>query len=84
MAYIDHFFKVLIESGASDLHLGQGQPPKIRRHGEIVAISEEILTREQMSFMLSEICSPARWERFEESGDAPHTMTLNGMSFRRR
>lgn len=69
MAYIDHFFKVLIEAGGSDLHLGEGQPPKIRRHGEIIPISEEILTREQMAFMLSEICSPSRWERYEECGD---------------
>lgn len=69
MAYIDHFFKVLIEAGGSDLHLGEGQPPKIRRHGEIHPISDEPLTREQMAFMLSEICSPSRWERFEEAGD---------------
>ncbi len=69
MAYIDHFFQVLIESGGSDLHLGEGQPPKIRRHGEIIPISDEILTREQMAFMLSEICSPSRWERYEEAGD---------------
>lgn len=69
MAYIDHFFKVLIESGGSDLHLGEGQPPKIRRHGEIIPISDEPLTREQMAFMLSEICSPSRWERYEECGD---------------
>jgi len=69
MAYIDTLFKVLIESGGSDLHLGQGQPPKIRRHGEIISISDEILTLEQMSYMLSEICTPNRWKKFEENGD---------------
>ncbi len=30
MAYIDQFFEVLVEAGASDLHLAEGQPPKIR------------------------------------------------------
>ncbi len=69
MAYIHQFFKVLIEAGGSDLHLGEGNPPKIRRHGEILPIREEVLTHEEMVFMLSEICSPARWERFEEAGD---------------
>lgn len=69
MAYIDAYFKVLIETGASDLHLGEGQPAKIRRHGEIVPISDEILTRETMAYMLSEICSPSRWQRYEECGD---------------
>lgn len=69
MSYIHQFFQVLIEAGASDLHLGEGQPPKIRLHGEIVPIREEPLTHEEMSFMLSEICSPQRWQRFEEMGD---------------
>lgn len=69
MAYIKQFFDVLIESGGSDLHLGEGQPPKIRRHGEIIPIRETDLTHEEISFMLSEICSPARWQRFEETGD---------------
>jgi twitching motility protein PilT len=69
MPYIDQFFQVLIDSGASDLHLSQGQPPKVRRHGEIVSIREEPLTYEEMSYMLSEICTPERWQRFEEHGD---------------
>lgn len=69
MAYIHQFFDVLIQAGGSDLHLGEGEPPKIRRHGEILPIREEALTHEEMSFMLSEICSPTRWERYEETGD---------------
>ncbi len=69
MAFINQFFDVLIESGGSDLHLGEGQPPKIRRHGEIIPIRETPLSHEEMAFMLSEICSPARWQRFEETGD---------------
>jgi len=69
MAYINQFFQVLIEAGASDLHVGEGQPPKIRRHGEIVPIRQEILTNEEMTFMLQEICGPKRWEKFLEHGD---------------
>lgn len=69
MPYIDQFFQVLVESGASDLHLAEGQSPKVRQHGEIVSIREEPLTREEMAYMLSEICSPVKWERFEEHGD---------------
>jgi twitching motility protein PilT len=69
MAYIDQFFKVLIESGASDLHLAEEQPPKIRRHGEIIPIREEVLSRDEVSYMLSEICTPKRWESFEQTGD---------------
>ncbi len=69
MAYIDQFFDVLIQEGASDLHIGQGQPPKIRRHGDIVPIREELITQEEAAYMLSEIAGPERWTRFEEAGD---------------
>ena len=69
MAYIDQFFEVLINAGASDLHLGEGQPPKIRRHGGIIPIREEILSKDEMAFMMSEISGPERWERFLEQGD---------------
>jgi len=69
MPYIDQFFQVLVESGASDLHLGEGQPPKVRRHGEIIPIRDEPLAQQEMAHMLSEICSPERWARFEENGD---------------
>ena len=69
MAYIDQFFEVLVNAGASDLHLGEGQPPKIRRHGEIVPIRNEPLTHDEMAYMMSEICGPERWQRYLEVGD---------------
>lgn len=69
MAYIDQFFEVLIAEGASDLHLGQGQPPKIRRHGEVTAIRDEALSEEEMAFMMSEISGPERWEKYLAGGD---------------
>ncbi len=69
MPYIDQFFEVLVQAGASDLHLGQGAPPKIRRHGEIIPIRDEPLDHDEMAFMMSEIAGPERWKRFEEGGD---------------
>ncbi len=69
MAYIDQFFEVLVNAGASDLHLAEGQPPKIRRHGEVMQIRNEPLTRDEMAYMMSEISGPERWQRYEESGD---------------
>jgi twitching motility protein PilT len=69
MAYIDQFFEVLVNAGASDLHLGEGQPPKIRRHGEVMPIRAEALTRDEMAYMMSEISGLERWQRYEEGGD---------------
>jgi twitching motility protein PilT len=69
MAYIDQFFEVLVNAGASDLHLAEGDSPKIRRHGEMVAIRNEPLTHDEMAFMMSEISGPERWQKFIEGGD---------------
>jgi twitching motility protein PilT len=77
MAYIDQIFDVLVTAGASDLHLGEGQPPKIRRHGEMVPIREEALTNEEMAYMMSEICGPERWARYLETGDLDFAYEMN-------
>ena len=69
MAYIDQFFEVLISAGASDLHMGEGEPPKIRRHGEIMPIRNEVLTHDEMAYMMSEISGTDRWDRFIQYGD---------------
>ena len=80
MAYIDQFFDVLVQAGASDLHLGEGQPPKIRHHGEIKPIRDEALTQEEMAYMMSEISGPDRWSRFMESGDLDFAYEMNEAS----
>ncbi len=69
MAYIDQFFEVLVTSGSSDLHMQESQPPKIRRHGEMLPIRNEALTHEEMAYLMSEICGPDRWARYNETGD---------------
>jgi len=77
MAYIDQFFEVLVNAGASDLHLGETQPPKIRRHGDVIPIRDVALSRDEMSYMLSEIAGPDRWQRFEATGDLDFAYEMN-------
>lgn len=69
MPIIDGYFHKLIEAGGSDLHLTQGQPPKVRVHGSIKPISDEILTESILETMMREICEPRAWERYREKGD---------------
>ena len=69
MAYIDQFLSVIVEQGGSDLHIGEGQPPKMRRHGDVMPIRDEPVTRDEAAGMLSEICAGQSWELFEERGD---------------
>jgi len=69
MAEIDQFFQVLIESGGSDLHLSEGQPPKVRVHGSIEPISDGVLDHETMMRLMSEICDPRAFEKYLATGD---------------
>ncbi len=69
MAVIDQYFQHLISAGASDLHLSEGQPPKIRTHGAITPIANEDLQHSTLDHMLREICEEDAYERFLEKGD---------------
>ena len=69
MAYIDQFLEIVVRQGASDLHIGEQQPPKIRTHGDIMPIRDEPISREEAARMLSEVCGPKNWEIFQERGD---------------
>ncbi len=80
MAYIDQFFDVLVQAKASDLHIGEGEPPKIRVHGEIVPIREEPITNEEAAYMMSEIAGPKGWATFEERGDFDFAYSMNAES----
>ncbi len=80
MAYIDQFFHVLVEAGASDLHLGEGRPPKIRLHGQMLPIRDEVLTKDELAGMLSEICSEHQWQIFEQRGDLDFAYEMDAFS----
>src|SRR6266566_3506860 len=69
MAYLDQFLSVIVKHGGSDLHIGEGQPPKMRMHGDIMPIRAELVTHEEAVQMMSEICGPHNWELFEGRGD---------------
>ena len=84
MPIIDTFFHTLIERGGSDLHITEGQPPKIRVHGGIKPISDEVLTRDFMETIMREICEPRAWAicRPYIAGDAkcgPGIVGANGL-----
>src|SRR5438046_118120 len=69
MAYLDQFLKVIVAQGGSDLHIGEGQPPKMRRHGDVMPIRDAPVTRAEAMSMLSEVCDERTWKIFEERGD---------------
>jgi twitching motility protein PilT len=69
MAYLDQFLSVIVEQDGSDLHIGEGQPPKMRKHGDIMPIRAATVSHDEAMSMLSEVCGQKNWEIFEERGD---------------
>src|SRR5213082_954568 len=80
MAYLDQFLSVIVKHGGSDLHIGEGEPPKMRMHGDIMPIRAEQVTREEAIQMMSEICGPHNWEIFEGRGDLDFAYEMDGAS----
>ena len=77
---IDEFFQALVDNGGSDLHLSEGQPPKIRVHGDVTPIREEPLTHEEMVELMEPICPPKLWKEYCEIGDADFAYEMNEKS----
>ncbi len=69
MAKIDAFFKLMVDAGASDLHLVAGAVPRVRIHGELQKIKYPPLDNEELKSMLYEIAPEDKIKIFEETGD---------------
>lgn len=69
MAIIDEYFRYLVQEGGSDLHVSEGQPPKIRVNGSVTAFSEDVLSGDSFRNMLAEICDVDAFNRYLEEGD---------------
>lgn len=70
MAKIDSLFRYLVTTKGSDLHLSEGQLPKIRVHGSVTDIpGYDVLQGDSFKDLLGEICDERAFERYLEAGD---------------
>src|SRR3984893_769285 len=69
MASLRPLLNIVIEQGGSDLHIAEGQPPKMRKHGDVMPIGTEPMMREETMSMLREVSGEPNWKLFEERGD---------------
>ncbi|MBF0331815.1 MAG: PilT/PilU family type 4a pilus ATPase [Candidatus Omnitrophica bacterium] len=77
MPKIDRIFEQMIALKASDLHMAQGQRPKMRVHGSLVEVEgTTVLTQEELRGLLIEIAPPERWAKFEQGGDLDFAYAL--------
>jgi twitching motility protein PilT len=80
MAKLDAFFKLMVEQGASDLHLVSGSQPILRVHGELQRIRYQELEDDDLKKMLYEIAPEHKIKAFEETGDVDFAYEIPGLA----
>lgn len=78
MPLIDQLLDALLEREGSDLHLITDQPAKIRYHGKLTALTDEIITNKNIEEMLNEICPPLKWDYFMKNKELDFAYEMKG------
>ena len=65
---LNKFFRAAIKTGASDLHLKVGQPPKLRIHEQLKDTTGEVMSEERLEQLVFEILGPQQKEFFLKNG----------------
>ncbi|MGC9016617.1 MAG: type IV pilus twitching motility protein PilT [Caldimicrobium sp.] len=80
MAKLDPFFKLVVDTGASDLHLSVGNPPLLRLHGDLQRVKYKNLEEEELREMLYEIIPEEIIKKFEEEGEVDFGLEIPGLA----
>jgi twitching motility protein PilT len=80
MAKLDAFFKLMVDQGASDLHLTTGSQPILRVSGELQRIRYQVLENDDLKKMLYEITPEYKIKEFEETGDVDFAYEIPGLA----
>ncbi len=80
MASIYDLLKVMIEKGASDLHITTGSPPRLRVDGKIVPLDHPILTPVETKSICYSILTDAQKHKFEENFELDLSFGVKGLS----
>jgi twitching motility protein PilT len=68
-SHMEGLLRLLVESGASDLHLRSGQPPLLRRQGDLAREQAEPISAERLETLLVSIMTPREIGEYREGGD---------------
>ena len=77
---MEGLLRLLVESGASDLHLRAGQPPMLRRQGDLAREQSEPIPAERLETLLVSIMTPREIGEFREGGDTDWAYEIEGLA----
>ena len=81
MPRIDDMLRHIKDNNGSDLHLVAGVVPRLRSHGELVAVEGwPELSDESLRDLMSEITSDFDWKDYEETGDLDFSYGIEGVA----
>ena len=80
---MNDLLQATIDEGASDLHVRAFMPPKLRIHGELVAIADEAFDEDDTFKLCHEIMTPEQSAEVEKNGGADFALAHeDGTRFR--
>jgi len=80
MATIYDLLKVMIEKGASDLHITTGSPPRLRVDGKLIPLDHPPLTPVETKSLCYSILTDAQKHKFEENSELDLSFGVKGLS----
>jgi twitching motility protein PilT len=80
MATIYDLLKVMIEKGASDLHITTGSPPRLRVDGKLISLDHSPLTPAETKSLCYSILTDNQKNKFEEINELDLSFGVKGLS----
>ncbi len=77
---MEKMLRLLVQAEASDLHLRSGEPPLLRRHGELVREQSASIPAERLESLLASIMSPREIAEYREGGDTDWAYEIEGLA----
>ena len=80
---MERVLRLMADKSASDVYLSANTPILIRINGQILQLSDQVLTPTQIRQLLGELLTPQQFEEFDETGELNLAIGLPGIgSFR--
>lgn len=80
MASIYDLLKVMIEKGASDLHITTGSPPRLRIDGKLIPLDHPALSPAETKTLCYSILTDSQKHKFEENSELDLSFGVKGLS----
>jgi twitching motility protein PilT len=80
MGSIYDLLKIMIEKGASDLHITTGSPPRMRVDGKLIPIDSPALNPPDTKALCYSILTDAQKHKFEENNELDLSFGVKGLS----